>query len=156
MSPETPPLGLERRERWADHRGVKGRLDGEPIGVLLADSTPGRADLVAEVLDAEQDLEVVGRASTASSALDLVGERRPDVVVMGRYLWDVDGLVAARVLKATDEDLAVLMLTSSVEPQLARSAARAGCRGVLRLDGDLDGVADAVRSVGAGLPVFPY
>jgi two-component system response regulator DevR len=105
---------------------------------------------VRELLEAEDDLVVVGEASTAAEALVRVPAVRPDVAVLDVRLPDGDGVQVCRELRSADPSLACLMLTSFADDDALLGAIMAGAAGYVLKQvrgGDLVG---AVRTVAAG------
>ena len=105
---------------------------------------------VRELLEAEDDLVVVGEASTAAEALARVPAVRPDVAVLDVRLPDGDGVQVCRELRSADPSLACLMLTSFADEDALLGAIMAGAAGYVLKQvrgGDLVG---AVRTVAAG------
>lgn len=100
--------------------------------VVADDQALIRAGLCT-LIDSEDDLEVVGEASTGREAVTLARSRRADLVLMDIRMPDLDGIEATRMITA-DEDLAgvrVLVLTTFELDQNVLLALRAGASGFL-------------------------
>jgi two-component system response regulator NreC len=99
---------------------------GEQITVVLADDhNVIRAGLRA-MLEAEEDLRVIGEAADAPGAAKLVRDRRPDVLVLDLQM---PGAEPARDIPALREEIpatAIVVLTMQSDPRLARELLRAG------------------------------
>jgi DNA-binding NarL/FixJ family response regulator len=105
---------------------------------------------VAELLEAESDLSVVGEASTAAEALARVPAARPDVAVLDVRLPDGDGVTVCRELRSRLPDLRCLMLTSFADDDALFDAIMAGASGyVLKQIRGTD-LVGAVRTVANG------
>lgn len=104
------------------------------------------------LLDAEDDLEVVGEASTGEELLALVRDRPVDVVLMDIRMPGGDGLWATEQI-AADAALAgvhvVIVTTFELDEYVAR-AVRAGAAGFLVKDTEPVDLLRAVRVVAAG------
>lgn len=105
---------------------------------------------VADLLDEEHDLIVVGQASTVSGALARVPALRPDVVVLDVRLPDGSGVELCRELKSALPELNCLMLTSYTDEQAMLEAILAGAGGYVIKDIKGMELVSAVRTVGAG------
>lgn len=103
-----------------------------------------------ELFEAEDDLEVVGEASTAEDALLRVPPTRPDVAVLDVRLPDASGIEVCRDLRATMPELRCLMLTSFADDQALFSAILAGASGYLLKQIRGTELVNAVRRVAAG------
>ena len=103
-----------------------------------------------ELLEAEQDMTVVGEASTAEEAYRRVGPTRPDVAVLDVRLPDGDGIEVCREIRSRHPDIACVMLTSFADDEALFSAIMAGAAGyVLKQVRGSDLVA-GIRRVAAG------
>ena len=103
-----------------------------------------------DLLEAEEDLEVVGEAGTAEEALGRIPATRPDVAVLDVRLPDGDGVEVCREIRSRHPDTACLMLTSYSDDEALFSAIMAGAAGyVLKQVRGVD-LIDAVRRVSRG------
>jgi len=105
---------------------------------------------VREVLEADDDIEVVGEAGTAAEALARVPATRPDVAVLDVRLPDGNGVEVCRELRSQLPDLTCLMLTSFADDEALFDAILAGAAGyVLKQIRGTD-LVGAVKTVAAG------
>jgi DNA-binding NarL/FixJ family response regulator len=119
--------------------------------VLVDDQSLLRAGLRA-LLDAEDDLEVVGEAGDGEDAIALVRNERPDVVLMDIRMPGMDGLEATRRI-AADPDLSgvkVVVLTTFEIDEYVFEALRAGAAGFLLKEAEPGDIVQAVRVVSSG------
>jgi DNA-binding NarL/FixJ family response regulator len=105
---------------------------------------------VAEMLDEESDLEVIGQASSVSEALARVPALRPDVVVLDVRLPDGNGIELCRELRSKMPELNCLMLTSFTDEQAMMDAILAGAGGYVIKDIKGMELVSAIRTVGEG------
>jgi DNA-binding NarL/FixJ family response regulator len=122
------------------------------IRVLLADDQSlVRAGFKA-LLDARDDIEVVGEASDGAGAVDQARNLRPDVILMDIRMPGLDGLEATRQI-AADPELAgvrIIMLTTFGLDEYLFDALRFGASGFLVKDTEPADLATAVRVVAQG------
>jgi DNA-binding NarL/FixJ family response regulator len=122
------------------------------IRVLLADDQALlRAGLKA-LLDAEDDIEVVGEAAGGREAVDLAEATRPDVVLMDIRMPGMDGLEATRRIAADPslEATRVIILTTFDLDEYVFEAVRIGASGFLVKDTEPADMLAGVRAVAAG------
>ena len=105
---------------------------------------------VRELLEAEDDLEVVGEASTAEEALARIPATRPDVAVLDVRLPDGDGVEVCRDIRSRHPEIACVMLTSFADDDAVYAAIMAGAAGYLLKQVKGTDLVDAVRRVGRG------
>ncbi len=122
------------------------------IRVLLADDQALIRAGFHVLIDAADDLQVVGEATDGAQAVDLARRERADVVLMDIRMPGVDGLEATRRISA-DEDLAgvkVIILTTFESDEYVYQAIRAGASGFLVKDTEPADLIQAVRVVAKG------
>jgi DNA-binding NarL/FixJ family response regulator len=122
------------------------------IRVLLADDQMlVRAGFKA-LLDAQDDIEVVGEAGDGDEAVRLTGELRPDIVLMDIRMPGVDGLTAARTIAREKalSNVRIVILTTFDLDEYVFEALRAGASGFLVKNTEPAELIHAVRSVAAG------
>ena len=122
------------------------------IKVLLADDQGlVRAGFKA-LLDAQDDICVVGEAADGEQAVQLAIRERPDVVLMDIRMPGTDGLVATRRIAGDDRlgDVKVVILTTFDLDEYVFEAIRAGANGFLVKDTEPTELLRAVRAVVAG------
>ena len=123
------------------------RLASAPIRVLIVDDDDAFASSVAAWLEAEDGIEVVGRAANGAEALEQVAARRPDVVTMDLQMPLVDGVQATRALRARYPGVRVLLVNGAGSGELLEEALAAGVVGrVLKVDAART-LASAIRQV---------
>jgi DNA-binding NarL/FixJ family response regulator len=122
------------------------------IRVLIADDQSlVRAGFTA-LLDARDDIQVVGEAADGASAVDLAKKLRPDVILMDIRMPGLDGLEATRQI-AADPEIArvrVVILTTFGLDEYLFDALRFGASGFLLKDTEPADLAAAVRVVARG------
>jgi DNA-binding NarL/FixJ family response regulator len=131
---------------------VERRAVSAVIRVVLADDQPLVRAGFRMLLDAEDDIEVVGEADDGEAALALVVAERPDVVLMDIRMPGVDGLEALRRITADPGLVAVrvLVLTTFELDEYVFEAVRAGASGFLVKHTQPADLVRAVREVAAG------
>lgn len=120
------------------------------ITVFLVDDQEVVRRGVADMLDEEADLRVVGQASSVAEALARVPALRPDVAVLDVRLPDGNGVELCRELRSRLPELNCLMLTSYTDEQAMMDAILAGAGGYVIKDIKGMELVSAVRAVGSG------
>jgi len=103
-----------------------------------------------ELLDAEDDLEVVGEASTAEEALARIPATRPDVAVLDVRLGDGNGIEVCRDVRSAHPEIQCLMLTSYADDEALFDAIMAGASGYVLKQVRGAELIDGIRRVAAG------
>ena len=117
------------------------------ISVLLVDDHSLVRRGFRRILEDENDLQVVGEASSGSEAVELAGKLKPQVILMDCALQGESGITATRNIVAMLPETAVVMLSMHSEETLVRQSLEAGARGyILKNAADLD-LATAIRRV---------
>jgi len=122
----------------------------EPIRVVLADDHTLFRKGLAELLEQQGRIRVVGIAGNGDEALRLVQESQPDAAIIDLNMPPQGGLQLLRRLRAEQWKGAALVLTVSDDEDDLANALRAGVKGYLLKDMEPDEVVDAVRRAVAG------
>ena len=105
---------------------------------------------IRELLEAEDDLEVVGEASTAEEAYGRIPATSPNVAILDVRLPDGDGVEVCREIRAKHPEIACLMLTSFADDEALFAAIMAGAAGYVLKQVRGTDLVDGVRRVGRG------
>ncbi len=121
------------------------------VRVLLVDDEELVRSGLRAILDAQDDIEVVGEAADGAVVVPLVARLRPDVVVMDIRMPLVDGIQATRDLRRRlAEPPRVLVVTTFGEDENVYAALHAGAAGFLPKRARPAEIVDAVRIVAGG------
>ena len=104
------------------------------VRVLIADDHRLFAEALEAILSADDRIELVGLAGDGEEAVRLAGERRPDVTLMDISMPLMDGIAAAKKIKAADDEVSILMLTGSNARTDVDRARQAGAAGYVTKD----------------------
>jgi DNA-binding NarL/FixJ family response regulator len=118
--------------------------------VLLADDQALVRGGFRLILDAQEDLEVVGEADDGRAAIEAARSLRPDIVLMDVRMPELDGIAATRVIVSEQLASHVLVLTTFDEDRVVWDAMAAGASGFLLKTAPPVQLVDAVRTVAAG------
>jgi DNA-binding NarL/FixJ family response regulator len=120
--------------------------------VLVVDDQALLRTAFSSLIDAEDDLEVVGAAADGREAVQIAARLRPDVVVMDIRMPVMDGIEATRQITAgQDAGLPrVLILTTFDLDEYVFEALRAGASGFALKSRPLEELLTAIRTVAAG------
>lgn len=102
------------------------------------------------LLGVEPDIEVVGEAGDGVTAVDLVAETLPDIVLLDVRMPKRSGLEACVRIKEQAPSTRIIMLTVSDEEGDLYEAVKNGASGYLLKDSSIDEVAQAIRVVAEG------
>jgi DNA-binding NarL/FixJ family response regulator len=120
------------------------------ISILLADDQPMLRLGFRLVLDAQDDMQVVGEAGNGAAALRFVQDKHPDVVLMDVRMPGMDGIEATRRIVGSASTTRVLILTTFDLDEYAYAGLRAGASGFLLKDVPPNDLLSAIRAVASG------
>jgi DNA-binding NarL/FixJ family response regulator len=120
------------------------------VRVVIADDQALMRGGFRMILDAEDDLEVVGEAIDGADAVRTFTRLHPDVVVMDVRMPSMDGIEATRRITAADAGAKILILTTFDLDEYVYDALRAGASGFLLKDRPPEELVAAVRVVASG------
>jgi DNA-binding NarL/FixJ family response regulator len=124
--------------------------NGQVVRVVIADDHAVVRRGLTGLIDNADDLAVVGVAADGRTAIELVREHRPDVVLMDLQMPGVDGVEATRTIVAEELGAEVLVLTSFSDTSRIVAAIDAGAVGYLLKDAEPCDLLDGVRAVARG------
>ncbi len=128
----------------------------EEIKVLLADDHPAFLEGLSLLLEREDDIAVVARATNAEEAISLTKKLLPDVVVLDISMPTIGGIEAARQIKALCPRTSIIMLTAYDCASYISTSLEAGIAGYLLKNAPVDKLINAIRRVYAGEAVFSF
>lgn len=122
----------------------------ESIRILIADDHTMVRQGVRALLETDPRMSVVGEAADGHEALQRLGEREVDVVLMDLRMPRMDGITALRQILRNDPSQAIIILTTFDEDELMREALAAGARGYLLKDMSREALLRTVEAAARG------
>jgi two-component system, NarL family, response regulator DevR len=123
---------------------------GMAVRIFLLDDHELVRRGIRDLIWVEEDLTVVGEASTAEEALERIPQTKPDVAVLDVRLGEGSGIEVCRDIRSAHPEVACVMLTSFADDEALFASIMAGAAGyVLKQIRGADLVA-AIRRVAAG------
>ena len=122
----------------------------DKIHVFLVDDHALTRQALRDKFAREPDIEVVGEAATARSAVAMVESAQPDVAVLDVQLPDGDGVTICREIRSAVPETACLMLTGHTGDEALIGAIMAGAAGFVSKQNVAGTLVAAVRDVAAG------
>ncbi|MBT2496926.1 response regulator transcription factor [Microbacterium sp. ISL-59] len=125
-------------------------MSEEQIRVLLVDDHELIRRGMRMVLDAEDDMRVVGEAASGAEAVHMAEDLQPDVILMDIRMPEMDGIEATRRIVRGTPSSRVLVLTTFDLDEYAFGSLRAGASGFLLKNTPPAQLLAAIRSIAAG------
>ncbi|MFK7678538.1 response regulator [Bacillus sp. Wb] len=122
------------------------------IRIVIAEDQQMMLGALGSLLNLEDDMEVVGKASNGEQAVSLAKQHQPDICVMDIEMPLKTGLEAAEELK--DLNCKVIILTTFARSGYFQRALKAGVSGYLLKDSPSEELANSIRSVMAGKRLY--
>ncbi|MDQ0092118.1 two-component system response regulator DesR [Paenibacillus anaericanus] len=122
------------------------------IRIVIAEDQRMLLGALASLLDLEEDMTVVGKASNGEDAVKLVHLHKPDICIMDIEMPLKNGLDAAEELKGLG--CKVMILTTFARPGYFERALKAGASGYLLKDSPSEELATSIRSIMAGRRIY--
>ncbi|MFH1539391.1 MAG: response regulator transcription factor [bacterium] len=120
------------------------------IKIIVADDHAVVRTGLCRILDAEEDMEVIGEAGDGREAVDLCKKLKPDVVILDYDMPEIDGLEATRQISSLKTDTKILVLTMYDREDFALRFLQAGALGFLPKNITFEELPFAVRKVASG------
>lgn len=122
----------------------------DKIRIILSDDHPIVLTGLRNLIEAENDLELVGAASNGAAALKLIREVKPDVAILDISMPDLNGIVVARRLADEMPEIKLLVLTLHEDRAYLKQALEAGVRGYVLKRSASENLIHAIRAVVVG------
>jgi two-component system response regulator DevR len=136
-----------------DSTELSGQIEGDqikPIRVFLLDDHEIVRRGIADLLEAESGIVIVGEAGTAAEALARIPAAKPDVALLDGRLPDGSGIDVCRDVRSSMPQVHCVILTSYDDDDAIFAAVMAGAAGYLLKEIRGSSLVDAVRTVAAG------
>ncbi|MBB5181478.1 two-component system response regulator DesR [Planomicrobium koreense] len=122
------------------------------IRIVLAEDQRMMLGALGSLLDLEEDMEVVGKATNGEETIELVKKLQPDIVVTDIEMPVKSGLDAAEALK--DEPCKIIILTTFARSGYFERARKAGVSGYLLKDSPSEDLAASIRTIMEGRRIY--
>lgn len=120
------------------------------IRIIIADDHSFLREGIKKTIQDEIDMKIVGEASNANDALNIIRELEPDVAIMDISMPGKSGLDVLKDLKAMKKKYRILILSMHPEDRFAIRALKAGAAGYLTKESAPDELVKAIRTVLTG------
>jgi two-component system, NarL family, response regulator DesR len=122
------------------------------IRIVIAEDQQMLLGAFGSLLNLEEDMEVVGKASNGEEAVSLVQKLKPDICIMDIEMPGKSGLEAAEEIKGIG--CKIIILTTFARSGYFQRALKAGVSGYLLKDSPSEELASSIRSVMSGRRIF--
>jgi len=122
----------------------------DKIRVVIAEDEAMTRELLARLISLEQDIEVVGQASTGKQAVGLCRKLMPDVLLTDIRMPDMNGIEATKLVKTEIPSVQVVILTIYHDDANVFEAIKAGARGYVLKESPPEQTVAAIRTVARG------
>jgi DNA-binding NarL/FixJ family response regulator len=120
------------------------------IRIGIVDDHPIVREGLRKLLELEEDFEVIGEAENGRTALELVEDLQPDVILLDLKMPGMDGLTALQAMQHAGHPTKVVVLTASEDKNEWVQAMKMGCSGIVVKQTQPDLIVKSIRKVQAG------
>jgi DNA-binding NarL/FixJ family response regulator len=121
-----------------------------PLRIVVADDHPTILRLVKQLIEQEPHMKVVGSASDGATAVALVQELWPDVVVLNVVMPHMTGFEAARRIREKVPDTGIVILSTHKDEQFLQLARECGATAFVSKDEAVEELVKAIEAAGRG------
>lgn len=125
-------------------------LEKEKVKVMVVDDHTLVREGTAKMLEMTGEFHVVGQASLATEALEMIPRLVPEIILMDIKMPGLNGIEATRAIKQEWPDIEVIVLSMYDEDEYVVEAVKAGATGYLLKDASQDELVRAIRIVHSG------
>lgn len=129
-------------------------FEDNPATILMVDDHPLLRKGLNQLIELEDDLTVVGEASSGKEGIDLALALEPDLITLDLNMQGMDGLETLKQLRDKHVDSRIIMLTVSDNEEDVVEAVRSGADGYLLKDMDPEEIVDKLREAALGKMVM--
>lgn len=122
--------------------------------ILIADDDALIRESLTILLEIEEDMEVVGTASTGQEAFEICQREKPDIVLMDIRMPVMDGVLGTKLIKSSFKDIKVVILTTFKDDEYIKEAVKNGAEGYILKSQPSDSIIESLRAVAKGNSVF--
>jgi len=126
----------------------------QKIRILLADDHQLICIALRKIFDECPDMEVVAEANDGEQAVKLAEDLKPDVIIMDISMPKLNGLEATKIIKSSNSDVLILVLTVHSDEEHILGIFDAGADGYLTKNGLGIGIVHSVRDLVTGKTVL--
>lgn len=125
------------------------------IRILIADDQMMIREGLRTILDLEEDMEVIGLANNGIEVCEMVGQLRPDLVMLDIQMPEMDGIAALKQIKQSYAETCILILTTFLDDHYIIDGLASGANGYILKDMDTDKMLTAIRDTVSGQFILP-
>jgi len=122
----------------------------DKIRILMADDHPIFRDGVRKLLDGEDEISIVGEASSGTECIQMLSKLKPDILLLDLRMPDKDGLTVLEEVNFDTIPTRVIVLTATEDDHEVVRAMRLGARGVVLKQSATDLLLKSIMKVHAG------
>lgn len=122
----------------------------EKLRILLAEDHKTVREGIKLLVNAQDDMEVIGEAGDGEIAVNMASELNPDIIVMDISMPELNGLRATRRMRSNGLDVKILMLTRHTDDGYLQQLIEAGANGYVLKQSAPNELINAIRAVGNG------
>ncbi len=122
----------------------------DKINVLIADDHTLFRKGICKMLEAEEDMQVIGEAGTGQETVEQARRLMPDVIFMDIKMPGLDGIEATRILHREMPHVGIIFCTMFEDDEFVFAALKAGGRGYILKQSDPETMLRAIRAVAHG------
>jgi two-component system response regulator DegU len=122
----------------------------DKIDIYLVDDHHLVRNAIKNMLNLQDDFNIIGEASNGREAVEALKKLKPQIVLMDLNMPELDGIEATKLIKESNPEIAIIMLTVSDTEISLSETLKAGATGYLLKDSTPDKLYNAIRHVAKG------